>query len=232
MIKQIIILSGPSCVGKGPLLRALRRYHPELLFGELTLCTTRAPRFKMDRNAWEIHGIDYYFMPREWFEHLDPGRFLVAPIRSELQAIDLEILEIKLAHHNRIIAEIHPRLARMLIQWIKGQSRWKIDMQTVSLVPMSLGEIEQKSSVSGKLPVDVVAEVMHEKLKKRSEDPPEKIAERAVAAYDEIIESAGYQHQIVNHAGEDALDQWADPLAVEPKRVLEEFAAIICGSYQ
>ncbi len=229
MARQIIILSGPSCVGKGPLIRAIRRYHPELPFGELTLCTTRAPRFKKSRNAPEIHGIDYYFMPREWFSDLDRSRYLVAPIRSELQAIDLKILEERLTHYDRIIVEAHPPLARLLIQWVTEQSKWNIEVLTVFLSPLSIREIEIKSAILGKPPRDVVTEVMLEKLEKRSEDPPEKIRERALSAYDEILESAGYMHTMVNHAGQDALDEWGDPLGDEPKRVVEEFARILRG---
>jgi guanylate kinase len=136
--KQIVILSGPSCVGKGPLLKALRRLHPELPIADLTLCTTRLPRFKKDRNAWEVDGVDYFFMPRGWFSGLDPDRFLVAPIRSEIQAIDLDLLQDRLAHHDRILAEIHPGLAGLLVNWITGQYRWTINIKRIFLLPMSL----------------------------------------------------------------------------------------------
>lgn len=43
-MKKLIVLSGPSGVGKTPLLKALRRVHPEIAFGTLTLYISRKPR--------------------------------------------------------------------------------------------------------------------------------------------------------------------------------------------
>jgi len=225
--KQIIILSGPSCVGKGPLLKALRRLYPQLPFADLTLCTTRQPRFKKDRNAWEVHGVDYFFMPRGWFANLDPNRFLVASIRSEIQAIDLDLLHDRLADHDRILAEIHPGLAGRLADWVACQDRWTIDLKRICLLPMSLDEIERLSQSRGQSPRQVVEEEMLRKLSRRAEDPPEKIDERARAAYDEILQSKSYPFRIVNPAGEDDLAAWSDPLAPEPRRVLDEFVKIL-----
>jgi guanylate kinase len=225
--KQIVILSGPSCVGKGPLLKALRRLHPELPFADLALHTTRSPRFKKDRNDWEVHGEDYFFMPRGWFEDLDPNRFLVAPIRSEIQAIDLDLLQDRLAHQDRILAEIHPGLAGMLTDWIGRQSRWTIDIKKIFLLPMSGDEIKRLADSRGQNPQQVIEELMWQKLNRRAEDPPGKIDERARAAYDEILQSKYYPFRIVNPSGEDDLAAWSDPLGPEPRRVLDEFIKII-----
>jgi guanylate kinase len=225
--KQIVILSGPSCVGKGPLLKALRRLHPEWPFAGLTLCTTRPPRFKKDRNAREVHGVDYFFMPPKWFSGLDPNRFLVAPIRSEIQAIDLDLLRDRLAHHDRILAEIHPGLAGLLADWVARQSRWTIDLKRIFLLPMSLDQIERLALSRGQSPQEVVYEEMLKKLNRRAEDPPEKMDERARAAYDEILQSQSYPFRIVNPAGEDDLAAWSDPLGPEPRRVLDEFVKIL-----
>jgi guanylate kinase len=225
--KQIVILSGPSCVGKGPLLKALCRLHPELPFSDLTLCTTRPPRFKKDRNAWEVHGVDYFFMPRGWFAGLDPNRYLVAPIRSEIQAIDLNLFQDRLAHHDRILAEIHPGLADLLADWVAGQSHWTIDLKRIFLLPMSLDQIERLAISRGQSPRQVVEEEMLKKLNRRVEDPPEKINERVRAAYEEILQSQSYPFRIVNPAGEDDLAAWSDPLGPEPRRVLDEFVRIL-----
>src|SRR2546426_2923143 len=42
--KRFVILSGPSCVGKGPLQRAVERFYPEKLTPRPILCTSRPPR--------------------------------------------------------------------------------------------------------------------------------------------------------------------------------------------
>lgn len=56
------MLTGPSGVGKGTLVRALRAQHPELFLS--VSATTRSPR------SGEVEGEHYYFMPLEKFEAL------------------------------------------------------------------------------------------------------------------------------------------------------------------
>jgi guanylate kinase len=68
---------------------------------------------------------------------------------------------------------------------------------------------------------------MRKKLNRRAEDAPEKIDERARAAYDEILQSESYSFRIVNPVGEDDLAAWSDPLGPEPRRVLDEFVRIL-----
>jgi guanylate kinase len=63
------VVTGPSGVGKGTLIRALRERHPE--FALSVSATTRDPR------PGEEHGRDYYFLTREQFEdRVQRGEFL------------------------------------------------------------------------------------------------------------------------------------------------------------
>ena len=63
------MVTGPSGVGKGTLIRALRDRHPELALS--VSATTRDPR------EGEEHGRDYYFLTRELFdERVRRGEFL------------------------------------------------------------------------------------------------------------------------------------------------------------
>lgn len=62
---KLIVLTGPSGVGKGTLLRSLLRRHPELYLS--VSVTTRSPR------QGEIHGKHYYFVDRQQFEKLAAG---------------------------------------------------------------------------------------------------------------------------------------------------------------
>mgnify|MGYP003341480327 CR=1 FL=1 len=55
-----MVLSGPSGVGKGTLLRSLLPHHPELYIS--VSATTRSPR------SGEVEGQDYYFVSRSQFE--------------------------------------------------------------------------------------------------------------------------------------------------------------------
>ncbi|OUL32565.1 guanylate kinase [Nostoc sp. T09] len=59
---RLIVLTGPSGVGKGTLLRALLQRHPELYYS--VSMTTRSPR------PGEINGNNYYFVSRSKFEQL------------------------------------------------------------------------------------------------------------------------------------------------------------------
>ncbi|WP_445632321.1 guanylate kinase [Nostoc sp. DSM 114161] len=66
---RLIVLTGPSGVGKGTLMRSLLQRHPELYYS--VSVTTRSPR------PGEIDGKSYYFISRSKFEQLiTEGEFL------------------------------------------------------------------------------------------------------------------------------------------------------------
>jgi guanylate kinase len=66
MSGRLIILAGPSCMGKTPLARALGRFYPGL-YGQLqpiVLYNSRAPR------PGETDGVDYHFRTTHQVEAL------------------------------------------------------------------------------------------------------------------------------------------------------------------
>ncbi len=66
---RLIVLTGPSGVGKGTLMRLLLSRHPELNYS--ISATTRTPR------RGEVEGKDYYFISRSQFQKLiEKGEFL------------------------------------------------------------------------------------------------------------------------------------------------------------
>jgi len=66
---KLIVLTGPSGVGKGTLMRLLLSRHPELNYS--ISATTRPPR------RGEVDGKDYYFISRSEFQRLiEKGEFL------------------------------------------------------------------------------------------------------------------------------------------------------------
>ncbi|MBN1902378.1 hypothetical protein JW926_13720 [Candidatus Sumerlaeota bacterium] len=225
--KKLVILSGPSCTGKGPLRSAIRKYYPELKYAEPVICHSRPPRLKRSTQTYEIHGKDYYFLPRSLFEQMNPEHFLVVQIRTEYQAIDLSQILYLFQDHNLVLIEAYPTLAKSLVEWALKQNNPPIMVETVFLTPLSFGEIADLSEKTGKSPETVVFEIMKEKLIRRGEDPLEKIQERAKWAYWEMQHARDYSHIIVNHAGEDNLEAWSDPLSDEAKRVLHEFVQIL-----
>lgn len=58
---------------------------------------------------------------------------------------------------------------------------------------------------------DVVYRTMKAKLERRKEDSAKKIEERASSAFVEMQDACHYTDRIVNHAGDDARDQWGGP---------------------
>lgn len=65
----LLVISGPSGVGKGSICKALLRQDSDTVYS--VSATTRAPR------AGEIDGVNYHFISREEFENRrDAGNFL------------------------------------------------------------------------------------------------------------------------------------------------------------
>jgi guanylate kinase len=99
---RLIVLTGPSGVGKGTLMRSLLQRHPELYYS--VSVTTRAPR------AGEIDGKNYYFISRNKFEQLVAqgellewaefaGNYYGTPreaVLNQIRAGKLVVLEIEL----------------------------------------------------------------------------------------------------------------------------------------
>ena len=120
MTGRPIVLTGPSGVGKGTILKSLLKRHPELFLS--VSATTRLPR------EGEVDGVDYYFYTRSQFEaKIQAGELLewaefagnyygtpIAPIRDQLALDRSVILEIELAGA-RQVAQIFPDALRIFI---------------------------------------------------------------------------------------------------------------------
>jgi guanylate kinase len=227
MDKRLIVLSGPSCVGKGPLREALRRHYPDIQLAEVVLCHSRRPRLKRATGAYEVHGVDYYFLPRGVFRQLDPDRFVVVNMRSDIEAMDMAQVRELLEGSDVVLCEAYYTFHEPLLSWATAQVDLDFDIQIVQLDPLSQEEIAAMAREQDATPEQVVYEVMKAKLQRRGEDPPHKIEERARYAYWEMQQVHSDAHRIANHAGEDDREAWRDPLSAEARRVLEEFVRVI-----
>jgi guanylate kinase len=117
---RLIVLTGPSGVGKGTLLQALLKRHPEL---KLSIsATTRSPR------DGEVDGVNYYFITRPKFdlmvsedEFIEWAEFAKncygtprRAVEEQLEAGDWVILEIEL-DGARQIRQSFPEAYRIFI---------------------------------------------------------------------------------------------------------------------
>jgi guanylate kinase len=189
--KRFVILSGPSCVGKGPLQRVIDRLFPDLLKARPILCHSRPPR------AGEIHGKDYFFLPESFIRSLQScPDFVVSPVRSDWQAIHLVQVDQLLQANDLVFAEVFYTFGHSLFQ--KAGTK-QIPVTSVFLMPVRNGT-----------PSEQVVATMLEKLTRRGADDQKKCQERALDALRELAEAPSYTHRLLNTAGEDDVDEWGD----------------------
>jgi len=205
---RFIILSGPSCVGKGPLYTAFRTFYPERAaqLKKLVLFNCRSPR------PGEIDGKDYHFRSRDEIEGLRArDNFIVLDVRGDLQGVDLADAEQKLAAGD-LFFEGNPFIGRKLLEVFVT----KVIVLSIFLTPLSREEIlflqAQKRSLSL---ANFLTDVMRRKLLRRTQRQKnilslkdlENIERRAASAYTELTEAWNFQYVIPNHDGEDS-ENW------------------------
>jgi guanylate kinase len=228
---RLIILSGPSCVGKGPLHTAFNNFYPEQAakLQKLVLYNCRSPR------PGELDGKDYYFRSREEIETLrEKKNFIVLDVRGDLQAVDLKDIERRLATGD-LFFEGNPFVGRKLLEAFASMD----SLLSIFLSPLSREEILfLRSQEPGLSLADFLTDVMRRKLLRRTKRQKnilslkdlENIERRAVSAYSELTEAWRFQYVIPNHDGEDSenWDAFYYPVA-DARKALLAFAHLVGG---
>lgn len=233
MTGRLIILSGPSCVGKSPLKRALARFYPQMWnrLTKLVLFNSRTPR------PGEIDGEDYHFRTRAQVETLKADRrFAVLDVRGDLQALDIDELK-SLLERGDAFFEGNPFVGRLLQT---HSLLADVNRLSIFLSPLSKDEIVYLTAPERhiRLP-EFVTDVMRRKLLRRTRRQKgelslrdlENIETRASSAYCELQEARHFQYVIPNHDGEDS-DNWDAfyyPLG-EARQSLEAVVALLDGA--
>ncbi|WP_030006394.1 guanylate kinase [Picosynechococcus sp. NKBG042902] len=141
---KLIVLTGPSGVGKGTLVRSLLPRHQNLFLS--ISATTRQPR------PGEVDGQDYFFKTREQFEAMiAAGELLewaeyagnyygtpLPPVKTQIQQGNFVILEIEVIGANQV-KEIYADALRIFI------------------LPPSFEELEQRLRGRGNDPEAAIA---------------------------------------------------------------------------
>lgn len=231
-MNRLVILSGPSCVGKSPLDRALKKFYPELREG-LQFVVLYNDR---DIRPGEINGIDYHFRERSYIESMKANdRYVVMDVRGDLQAFDLEELTGKV-NKGDVFFEGNPFVGLALLT---HPGLKNVNKLSAFMSPISRDEIlffkspEQNISLP-----DLVTDMMRRKLLRRTRKQKtelgqkdyENIERRASSAYLELKEAYRFGHIIPNHDGEDSenWDAFYYPVG-DARKALNAFISLLNG---
>jgi guanylate kinase len=171
---RVVVLSGPSAVGKSTVVRCLRERIPDLYFS--VSVTTRAPR------PGEVDGVDYSFVTPDRFEQLIADGELLewAEIHGGLHRSGTPAAPVREA-----IAAGRPVLIEVDLAGARAVKKAMPEALTVFLAPPSWEELESR-------------------LIGRGTETPEVIARRLATARAELAAQGDFDTVVVNHQLESA----------------------------
>jgi guanylate kinase len=128
---KLIVITGPSGVGKGTLLAGLRHRHPDLFFS--ISATTRSPR------PGEIEGQSYYFVSRDKFQAMVAAGELLewAEFAGNFYGTPRQAILDKIQQGQLVILEIELQGARQVRQTYP-------EALQIFILPPSFSELEQR----------------------------------------------------------------------------------------
>ncbi|OFT58325.1 guanylate kinase [Corynebacterium sp. HMSC05H05] len=165
---QLVVLAGPSAVGKSTVVSGLRSAVPDLYFS--VSMTTRAPR------PGEVDGKDYFFVTPEHFQgRIDRGEMLEwADIHGGLQRSGTPAGPVQEA-----MEAGRPVLVEVDLAGARNIKRLLPEAQTVFLAPPSWG-------------------ILVERLTGRGTETPEVIERRLTTAREELDAQGEFDTVVVN----------------------------------
>ena len=145
---RIIIVSGPSGVGKGTILRTVMQQHESLHY---SVSATSRPMRPEDRE-----GVSYYFVSRERFEEMIAAGELLehACYAGNYYGTPLRPVEEALARGESVVLEIDVQRALQVMQR-------RPDAISVFIAPPSYAELKRRLAGRGDTPPDIAARRLH-----------------------------------------------------------------------
>jgi guanylate kinase len=172
---QLVVLSGPSGVGKSTLLRRLLTDFSALI--PSISVTTRPPR------TGEKPGVDYHFLsPTEFETAKKAGRFIEC-----CQVYGREYW------YGTLEDEVTPRLTHG--KWVILEIDVEGTLSILERYPQAVTIFVEPSDPAH----------LEERLRGRGTESPEAIQRRLEVAHRELRQSGHYRHRVVNDLVEDAL---------------------------
>ena len=205
--ERFVILSGPACVGKGPLVAALERFHPDVVYEAIPVIKSKESRPNKkprpeEEEVWK--NPDYFRCKEEILELAGDPRYLVGDCRGLPQAVDLK--KVQESESKLLFVEIYHTIGGQLLEstFLKD-----VEITTVFLSPIGKQEIEDLR-VAGVDLGDYLTRVMLHKLLVRTryqcKPVDNKLIEdalgRAKDTISELKSACKYSRVIVNHDGE------------------------------
>ncbi len=233
-MSRFMILSGPSCVGKGPLLTSVKKLYPDIhkKLRKVILFNDRDPR------PGEADGVHYYFRRQEEIKAFPKNEYIVVKIREgNYQAVRLK--DIRWACEGECIGFLeafHEIGAKVRLH----SNITDVNIKTVFLSPLSREEIEFLKHPDRRIDLrKFVTDVMRRKLVRRAQKQKsilsakdlEDVEKRAKTAYDEMKSASKYDYVLPNHDGEDS-DNWEYfyyPIG-DARKTLLSFVEILHGN--
>jgi 23S rRNA pseudouridine1911/1915/1917 synthase len=169
---QLVVVSGPSGVGKDTIIEALRRRPRDPDYHYVITCTTRHPRDN------EVDDVSYHFMTRDRFRRLrDEGHFLEwAEVHKNLYATPRADVRAALAAGHDVILKIDVQGARAVKATVP-------DALLIFVVPPSM-------------------EALFERLRARKTESAEELEVRQRNAAVELARAGDYDHVVTNEDGQ------------------------------
>ena len=170
---DLIVLSGPSGVGKSTLVGKLREALPELEFS--ISCTTRSPR------GTEQHGVEYYFLTREEFDaKRENGEFIESAnvFSNSYGTLKSEVID-RLKRGAQVVLDIDVQGALQIRKAAENDDILKKTALFVMIAPPDL-------------------ETLKTRLSGRATDSAEQVAQRLAKAQSELQNFRSYDYLVVN----------------------------------